>query len=202
MGFTTGIPGTCGVVRTLNVLQSHGTDRNEIAIVNMVTYAEERPAKRRDVYLPNAYVAVVDQDAPEILSVKGPTGWVQNKATFPSYEVQDRGLGVDKVEVTFEGKPFQGFSFDCAEAPNPCPRTVTQAQQPLWVETNLYGSYHLPTGLDWLSVTVSDPPGVQGVAGHTATAKVPLKVDHTAPEVALSGALTEQGSVPVTPPTP
>src|SRR5262249_46638075 len=50
----------------------------------------------------------------------------------------------------------------------------------------------LPTGRDILEVSVSDP------VGHLTTGNVAVMVDNTAPEISLSGPLTEQETLGIT----
>ena len=137
------------------------------------------------------YQPSYDENAPEVAKINPPTGWVKGWTGPESYELQDKGLGVEFAEVSFKGSVLTQISLPCGGAANPCPRILTQAQQPLSFNSNPW----LPTGIDWVTITANDPLWAQGVGGHSASSQMLVKVDHTVPEVSLSGSLTEQGSL-------
>lgn len=171
-----------------NPTEQHGTKG---ADMDLVTYAEERPAKRRDAYLPDAYVAVVDQDAPEIAEINPPAHWTNGYTAPSSYRFQDKGLGVKSMEVSYGGHDLQEISFACGDSITPCARFRTQEEQPLSFNTAMW----MPTGLDWVTITARDPMWNLGVGGHAASTNMLVKVDHTQPSISLSGSLTEQSSI-------
>lgn len=165
------------------------------ADMNLVTYENEVPSKLRDTYMADAYVSVVDTDAPEIEELNSPAHWSNTTPEPIPYTFEDRGLGVRSAGISFNGTSQPGWGFDLlcsATTASPCPRVArsTETHVPL-----AYYPASLPTGKDWLTVTVGDVMWGLGVAGHTASANVLVKVDHTAPEVSVSGPLTEQGSL-------
>jgi tripartite motif-containing protein 71 len=163
------------------------------ADMELFTPEAEVPAKRRDTYMADAYMAVVDTDAPELLELNSPEHWMNGTPGTIPYEVQDKGLGIRYGHVGWNGVDQAGWGLDtgCAgTVPNPCPRIATSAQWQL-----NYNPMSLPTGKDMLTVTLGDPLWGLGVAGHTASSNVLVKVDHAAPELQLSGSLTEQASI-------
>jgi tripartite motif-containing protein 71 len=161
------------------------------ADMNLVTYEEEDPSKVRDTYVSSATVVYVDDDAPLALKLNPPAHWVGTVAAPASYEFEDKGLGMKYAEVTYNGSVLTQVSLPCDGRPlNPCPRLLSQAQQPL-----TFSTASLPTGRDWVTVGAGDPVFAQGVPGHSASGPMLVEVDHTAPEVSLSGSLAEQGSL-------
>jgi RHS repeat-associated protein len=159
-----------------------------------VTYENEYPAKHRDAYLGHAAVAVADEDAPQIIGqLKAPTGWLTGSTPQAiGYTFEDAGLGVRSAAVRLPGETSfhggWGAFFNCVgTATSPCPRHVasTEAGRPGLV----FVPGELPTGKDTLEVMVGDP---LWTPGHVAAQNVEVKVDNRAPEVTLSGALTEQ----------
>jgi sugar lactone lactonase YvrE len=175
------------------------------ADMNLVTYAEERPAKRRDTYVPDAYVSVVDGDAPAIDSLSPPEHWMNTVPEPIPFQFEDHGLGVYAASLAYEGAALPGaivpggaLGMSCAgTVANPCPRIAKSAKAvgggELQTQLINYSPAALPTGKDLVTVRAFDPLAVY--AGHVASGTVLLKVDHTGPEVSLSGSLTEQGSL-------
>lgn len=163
------------------------------ADMNLVTYENEQPAKQRDTYIAYATIAVADTDAPKILELNPPEHWATgSRATIP-YAFEDAGLGVRSAGLKPAGAESFSWAvdFNCTgTTASPCPRVAssTEAGRPEFA----YAPNQLPTGRDKLEVTVGDP---LWTTGHTATGTVVVKVDNTAPELSLSGSLTEQGSL-------
>jgi sugar lactone lactonase YvrE len=167
--------------------------RDKGAAMNLITYQAENPPKRRDTYMADAYISVVDTDAPRILVLNEPAHWVNASPEPILYEFQDEGLGVRSAGVSYQGTPVGTLDLQCSgTTASPCPRLARSTENHLPLP---YLPAGLPTGRDYLTVTVGDVMAGLGVAGHTAASNVLVKVDHTAPEVSLSGSLTEQGSV-------
>jgi RHS repeat-associated protein len=162
------------------------------ADLNLVTYEYEAEAKFRDVFLGGASVYVADVDAPRILELQAPSGWVTGASAGIRYGFEDTGLGVRSAGIRIPGEAGYhagwGADFTCTgTSVSPCPRRIysTEAKAPgLGFIPN-----ELPTGEDQLEVTVGDP---FWEPGHVATGTVTVKVDHTAPEITLSGSLSEQ----------
>jgi RHS repeat-associated protein len=172
-----------------NTTSDHAT---KAADFDFVTYENEYPAKYRDSYIGRATVAIVDEDAPAITSLTGPGGWVTGPSATIHYGVADTGLGVRSIGVRVPGetsfRPGWGADFGCAgTAISPCPRYASDSESGR--PSLVFAPNQLPTGEDTLEVMVGDP---FWTAGHVAAGNVRVKVDNTAPEVELSGALTEQ----------
>jgi RHS repeat-associated protein len=161
------------------------------ADVNLVTYDAESPAVRRDAFVGGAIVSVADTDTPAIRKLTAPTHWLNTTAEPISYEFEDTGLGVRSAAITVDGEkaePGWGLYMGClGTTASPCPRVAKSSE----MGALYYEPAKLPTGEDRLTVTVGDPLWGSEF-NHTATGTVTVKVDHTAPEVTLSGALTEQ----------
>lgn len=145
----------------------------------------------RQAFVGSASVEITDTDSPTFSSASSPAGWVNETATAPiSYTVLDPGLGIYAFQVT-QPKASGGTtqittSNQClGTASNPCPRKAQTASR-----TISYDPKTMPEGEDALQVSATDPVGHQ-----SAVSKLPLKVDHTAPSLALSGNLTEQATL-------
>ena len=162
------------------------------ADMDLVTYEAESPAKWRDSYLPTATITVVDEESPFFNRLVEPRHWLKSTPEPLEFQTKDEGLGVSGLSATFGGSVVGSATLACTGAnASPCPRIVTSG-------ASAAGEVHatlainptgLPTGMDNVSVSVADP------VGHTATSVALVPVDHTAPELTLSGTLTEQGSL-------
>jgi sugar lactone lactonase YvrE len=171
-----------------NEHEQHG---DKGADMNLVTYEEEFPMKVRDTYMADAYISVVDEDAPRFLEAESPEHWMNDTAERIPYEAEDKGLGIRYGHVGWNGTDVSGWGLDTgcnATAIEPCPRIATSEHWQFG-----YNPASLPTGKDFLRLTIGDIMWGLGVSGHTASAEVMVKVDHAAPEVSLSGPLAEQG---------
>ncbi len=167
------------------------------ADVNIVTYENEPQAKYRDTFVGSATIYVADADAPQILELKSPTGWLTGSSATIPYRFEDTGLGVHGASIRLAGEakphPSWGANYACTGASaSPCPRLVGSAagSAPLG-----FDPAELPTGRDVLEVTVADP--LEG-EGHVTTGSVAVYVDNSAPEISLSGPLTEQEKLGIT----
>jgi streptogramin lyase len=145
----------------------------------------------RQAFVGQATVEVTDKDSPVFGFVESPSGWMNQTATGSiPYLVTDPGLGIYSLQVT-QPKASGGSSQittsnQCAgTASNTCPRTAETATRAITYEPK-----SMPQGEDWLKVTGNDPVGHQSTAGEAR-----IKVDHTAPGLAISGNLTEQAKV-------
>src|SRR4029077_4120387 len=58
------------------------------ADMDLVTYVDERPAKLRDTYIPDAYIALVDQDAPRVLELNPPMNWTRTVTAPSGYKLE------------------------------------------------------------------------------------------------------------------
>jgi RHS repeat-associated protein len=176
---------------------SNGTAKS--ALMAMMTGEEEDPAKRRDAYIGASYMVLVDQDAPTLTSkLEAPTHWMNTTAEPITYAVEDAGLGVKSAWASYEAEPEPGWGFElpCTGTNvSPCPRTARSgtAGKDETQATLHYDPTKLPTGKDRVIFAFGDPmASVAGSGEHATGGIVELKIDHTAPEVTLTGALTEQ----------
>lgn len=179
----------------------NGQTTTKGADMNLVTYEAEYPSKRRDTYMADAYIAVVDEDAPVIKQLNPPSHWLNTTPETIPFKFEDKGLGVRSAGISFDGSALPGWGFDLlcsATTASPCPRRARSSTPELKGEAQTALAYYpgsLPTGIDTLTVTAGDVMWGLGIGGHTASGEVVVKVDHTAPEVTLSGSLTEQGTL-------
>jgi sugar lactone lactonase YvrE len=169
------------------------------AAMNLITYESGFPP-RRDTYMADATIAVVDEDAPKIPRLNPPAHWVNATAEPIEFEFEDTGLGVRSASISFNGTTESGWGLDlgCSGTnSSPCPRKVKSFHgNPGEAQASLsYNPASLPTGYDPLTVTVGDVMSGLGAAGHTASRIVEIPVDHTPPSISLSGSLTEQSAV-------
>lgn len=179
-----------------------GTGAKELVFA-LITLEAEAVARNREAEATTAYVELRDEDTPTFTAAPGnvPTGWVNTGEYALSYQAQDTGLGVAGFTTEVEGQPTTAhtFALPCnGTNQSPCPRVAksTETGRPA-VKLNPQDA---PTGIDRFQVGVYDPlngyeQGGTDPVPHKSSATVTLKVDHTAPEVALSGALTEQEKV-------
>ena len=165
------------------------------AQMSLVTYENESPGVRRDVYVAEAIVLVADSDAPRITKLNPPAKWMNNNPEPIDFAFEDQGLGVRSAGISYGGTMLPGWGRDflCpGTTAGPCPREISSGPG----HELTYYPANLPTGKDVLTVTAGDVMwGAAGMTNHTATGNVVVKVDHTAPELSLSGSLTEQGSL-------
>ncbi len=144
----------------------------------------------RQAFVGSATVEVTDQDFPEITSLASPSGWLSETPAPISYTTFDKGLGVYSFgvsqPVSSGGSSVVTTSNQClGTASNPCPRKAETAGRTLAYEPKT-----MAQGVDGVRVLINDPVGHQ-----TSSEPIPIKIDHTAPTLALSGNLTEQGTV-------
>lgn len=178
---------------------NEGSNRSaKSALMAMMTGEEEDPAKRRDSYIGASYMVLVDENAPTMIELVGPTRWVNTTTEPITYAVEDAGLGVKSAWASYEANPEPGWGFElpCAGTnASPCPRIArsgTAGKDETQVALH-YDPTALPTGKDRVIFAFGDPlAGTAGSGEHAAGGIVELKIDHTAPEVTLSGALTEE----------
>jgi RHS repeat-associated protein len=156
------------------------------------TFENESPAVLRDTYIGSTMVAVEDTGPPVLKELVAPTKWLNTTAEPIKYSVEDTGLGVKAAWASYEAEPEPGWGFElpCAgTAVHPCPRVAKSGETPL-----TYDPKALPTGKDRVIFAFDDvafaPSG--GGGNHVTGGIATLKIDHTAPEVTLTGALTEQ----------
>jgi len=123
--------------------------------------------------------------------LEGPAQWVNQEAAPITATVTDAGLGVYAMTLSNETGTLHSWktTFPCTGVgDSACPRkwqVPGQGQPELKYEPAL-----LAQGTNNLKLVAEDPLGHVSSVSH-----VQVKVDHTAPQVALSGTLTEQGSL-------
>ncbi|MBS1888112.1 MAG: hypothetical protein JSU06_13085 [Actinobacteria bacterium] len=159
---------------------------------NLVTYEYESQAKYRDTFIGSSTIEVDDLEAPRILELTPPAGWLTGASATIGYGFEDTGLGVWSAGIGLPGEvPLHhgwGAAFGCTGTnASPCPRVVRSSET--GAPSLKFVPQELPTGEDILEVVAGDPLWAEG---HTASRTVSVKVDNTGPEISLSGALTEQ----------
>jgi streptogramin lyase len=129
---------------------------------------------------------------PEFGKLEGPEKWMGQSALPIGLSVSDSGLGIYAVKVTPQTTPAQpGWTKRFLGWPSASPCTGLAGERCPAIARELeYSPSTLPTGVDKLQVVAEDPLGRT-----SAPATVEVKVDHTAPNVALSGTITEQASL-------
>jgi hypothetical protein len=137
----------------------------------------------RETYVGYATVEIADAVAPKIGSFTPPEGWVGNTAPVIPYSVTDTGLGVKEITLAQVGGANKWTtSLTCSgNVSYPCPRSWKSGETYPTLE---YQPSSLPQGLDKMTATVKDPTG-----NSSTPYEFTLKVDHTAPQIALSGSM-------------
>jgi hypothetical protein len=157
------------------------------------TFENETPAVARTTFIGSTVIAIVDAGPPVLKELVAPTKWLNTIAEPIKYEFEDTGLGVKSAWASYEAEaePGWGFELGCAgTAVHPCPRVAKSGE----TQALNYDPKALPTGKDRVIFAFDDPvfgPS-GGASNHAAGGIVTLKIDHTAPAVTLTGALTEQ----------
>jgi RHS repeat-associated protein len=174
------------------------------ADVELAASSAEATAPWREAFVGEAIVSVADGEPPVLKKLEAPTKWLNTTAEPIKYEVEDTGLGVKAAWASFEdesdgvwtSEPEWGFPATCqGTVASPCPRVVNSAERTL-----TYDPKAMPTGEDKVSFAFGDVvfwPS-NGAANHAVGGSVTVKIDHTAPEVTLSGSLTEQEKLGIT----
>jgi hypothetical protein len=134
-----------------------------------------------------AAVEVGDEDIP--LAAKGSiSSWVNQTAKAPlTATAEDTGLGVKRVGFDLPYKGPQWATNSClGTASSPCPLTWTAS-----LPTTQYAPAEMPQGFVYVPIDAEDTVGNRAARTEHAI----IKVDHTGPELALSGTLSEQAKV-------
>ena len=157
-----------------------------------VQATETQSGQIADAYVGSASIELGDNDLPAVVVPSGPSQWVNQTAVPVPFTAADSGLGVQSLtsyEHPDDASPHWKTSYGCIGVGDAaCPRkweSTTPGHPALKYEPAL-----MPTGIDYLNVVAEDPVG-----NRSAASNVPIKVDHTAPEVSLSGPLTEQATL-------
>jgi sugar lactone lactonase YvrE len=165
----------------------------EIELVTTQPYSQWRHA-----YVGDAWIELTDSDYPEFPESSSPSGWVNNSPTEKiSFKALDLGLGVYEVRVwepTSNGPLHNvGTQQGCTGAAgHPCPREWSSAAGGPALN---YDPSIMPQGEDWVTLDASDAGGRLASQTGVKQPEVRIKVDHTSPTLALSGGLTEQGTL-------
>jgi Bacterial Ig-like domain (group 3) len=145
--------------------------------------------QERYVLTATAQIALGDESAPTWGTVSSPTQWLNTEAKPFGFTVTDAGLGVYGVGVRTASGELLGSSYlsGCnGTVRSTCPRKVQGAQEG---HTIPFNPTKLPQGTNNLKIEASDP------LGNASSQTFQVKVDHTAPELALSGTITQQATV-------
>jgi sugar lactone lactonase YvrE len=144
----------------------------------------------REGYFGGATVELGDTVVPTVANASVATKWINQTATDPlSVESVDTGLGLKSVTFELPGQADPTVTNPCiGTAASPCPREWKVA-----LPSAQYDPSKMPEGFDYIPVVAQDVIGNKVPSGSVVRAQ--LKVDHTAPSLALSGNLTEQAKV-------
>jgi hypothetical protein len=157
--------------------------------VALATWENYLPPQR-NVSVGMATAEISDKDSPEIAWLESPTTWVNQTAAPVTYSTTDKGLGIYQLRVE-QPNPTSGMttfitSVGCdGSARNPCPRSVVGPPGILTYEPK-----SMSEGEKWLKLTAVDP-----ITHQSPVSEFRVKVDHSAPTVALSGTMTEQATL-------
>ena len=158
----------------------------------------------RILYAGYAALSLNDLTNPSIGQFYGPEGWVNDYPGEPiTVLASDTGLGLWGLTAEPQGisspPKWKAKQPGCAgTASEPCPRTFTFEEGSIGMvgsggglsEGVFYDPSVMPQGISYVKVTAEDVLG-----NKSASALVPVKVDHTAPSLALSGTMTQQASL-------
>jgi sugar lactone lactonase YvrE len=140
----------------------------------------------REFYIGTASVEIADDEAPKVTNPSG-SAWINSTPKEPiSATVSDNGLGAKAAQFTIPGQGQKTVESSClGTVANPCSEVWT-AQ----LGTSQFNPSLMPQGEDGIPIFGEDV-----VRNKSAAVKAQVLVDHTAPSLALSGNLTEQGTV-------
>ena len=163
--------------------------------VFMMDSGTETQLQYRELLAGEASIELSDKDAPSITHTATPSGWINNTPSGPLVITAfDPGLGIKEVVAKLPNSFQVGAQKGCTGiASNPCPREWVSSKAgipPLNYEPQL-----MPQGQDWVQLEAVDPIGHRSPEEGHGLSEVKVKVDHTAPSLALSGTLTEQAKV-------
>jgi hypothetical protein len=122
----------------------------------------------------------------------GPTAWLNSSPKPIEFVASDDGLGVYAITATPDllgSPPSWKTAYGCTGVgTNVCPRSWASSKT--GAPALKYDPSAIPAGIGYLKLVAEDPLGQK-----SSVVKVPVKVDHAAPQLGLSGNLTEQASV-------
>lgn len=164
----------------------------KLASFGLFSNARTWIANERYLLTGEAQVVLGDDAPPAFGSLSSP-GWVDTQAKPFNVTISDAGLGVHWLEVR---KP-NGESIGATAIDNYCVGTVRSICPRTWKGAQEGHTVHywpglLPQGTNNVKLEALDS------VGNSSSTTLQLKVDHTAPELALAGSLTEQASIGTT----
>jgi sugar lactone lactonase YvrE len=139
----------------------------------------------REGVLGAASVEVADEGNPSAAN-GNVLPWVnQTAAGSITADAEDSGLGVKAVRFELPGIGVKNAMNSCQGiAAEPCPLHWAAS-----LAANQYNPAQMPQGFDYIPVTAEDVVGNKSTPG---AVKAIVRVDHTAPALALSGSIAEQ----------
>jgi tripartite motif-containing protein 71 len=173
----------------------------QVFVYGLITIENEAQAKYRQAVAAIATTEISDQNTPTVTQSTA-SGWWNTGEIPISYSASDAGLGVSALAIVPPGGYLLGttpqYPIGCTGvATNPCPRRVGSTI-PLSPAVRINAAT-APEGIDQYTVAAMDPlysSGFsEGPVTHAGKATVAVKVDHSPPALALSGSLTEQGTL-------
>lgn len=150
----------------------------------------ETQSHNRYVGVRQATVEISDKDSPGFGQIQNPSGWMHEQVSGQvGYTASDPGLGIYAMRLkqpkATGGSELRTTSAEClGSARKPCLRTLKSSERALSFDPKA-----MPQGENFVSVIAADP------IGHETTGTAKLKIDHAAPNVSLSGTLTEQATL-------
>ena len=177
-------------------------DREAKVAAVSVNATETTSASSARVNVGAASVELGDEGAPKPPEAISQTQWVNQTAPPINFTTADYGLGVYAVtasteEVNGEGKPLHTW-----KAARGCVGVGDAACPQIWDTSKFdasvpgpeqhltYDPAVLPSGINYLVLVAEDPVGNKSSSGLAEA-----RVDHIAPNVALSGSISEQDSL-------
>jgi tripartite motif-containing protein 71 len=158
-----------------------------------VQATETQTNQNTEAYVGSASIELTDNDVPTLVAPTGPSQWSNQTAQPAPFTAGDSGLGVYSLTASEEmDKGVQHTwktPYGCIGVGDAaCPRVWdwTEAGHPALK----YEPSVMPQGIDYINVAAEDPLG-----NKSESTGVPIGVDHTAPRLAISGSLTEQGTL-------
>jgi hypothetical protein len=156
-------------------------------VVGMLTNEAEANESRL-IYVGTAAISLNDTTKPSIASFAGPEKW-QNATAVEGIKVDatDSGLGMKYLRFKGEnaGEDYLTQLYCNGGSDDPCPRSWNTS---IWKG---YPAASLSTGIHYYTVTAFDVLGNESAF----STKVPVKIDHNAPTLTLSGTMIQQASL-------
>lgn len=160
------------------------------------------PNQNTEAYVGSASLELNDKDIPKFGLISSPSQWVNQTSVPIAVTTSDSGLGVYSLTATsavLGGDPGSLNSWKTLHgckgvSGSPCPRVWESSSA--GIPTLKYEPAAMPQGIINLTVVAEDPVG-----NKSASAIAQIKVDHVAPQVSLSGTMTEQAALGLKRPT-